>query len=39
MKMTISPIPSAKYVANALVLYVYVYVGDYSLPLDNFVLV
>ena len=31
MKMTISPIPSAKYVANALVLYVYV--GDYSLPL------
>ena len=37
MKMTISPIPIAKYVANALVLYVYV--GDYSLPLDHFVLV
>ena len=35
--MTISPIPSAKYVANALVLYVYV--GDYSLPFDHFVLV
>ena len=37
MKMTISPIPSAKYVANAPVLYVYV--GDYSLPLDHFVLI
>ena len=35
--MTISPIHSAKYVANALVLYVYV--GDNYLPLDNFVLV
>ena len=31
--MTTSPIPSTKYVANALVLYVYV--GDYYLPLDH----